>query len=147
MGGGGGGGGGGRGVGQGGQRGAGGGVRGFEEIPHTGSSGWLNLLRFWREDRFTQLHKHMEITFNTLGPIYRYTPAPTCVFVSTILFCIAVESVVQIMRNDSVQVCFEFSACAWWSVCVCSVVVYIQRVCVVQGVSGHSEQCEHPAPS
>lgn len=46
--------------------------RGFEEIPNTGSSGWVNLLRFWKEDRFRSLHKHMEQTFNALGPIYRY---------------------------------------------------------------------------
>ncbi|KAK5599884.1 hypothetical protein CRENBAI_014483 [Crenichthys baileyi] len=46
-------------------------VRGFEEIPHTGRNGWINLLRFWRENRFQQLHKHMERTFNALGPIYR----------------------------------------------------------------------------
>ncbi|KAJ8392795.1 hypothetical protein AAFF_G00069990 [Aldrovandia affinis] len=47
------------------------GVRDFEEIPHTGSSGYLNLLRFWKDDRFQSLHKHMERTFHTLGPIYR----------------------------------------------------------------------------
>ncbi|XP_029600321.1 cytochrome P450 11B, mitochondrial [Salmo trutta] len=52
-------------------RGGGRGLRRFEEIPHTGSSGWLNLVKFWREDRFKLLHKHMERTFNTLGPIYR----------------------------------------------------------------------------
>ncbi|XP_041798102.1 cytochrome P450 11B, mitochondrial [Chelmon rostratus] len=46
-------------------------VRSFEEIPHTGRNGWVNLLKFWREDRFQQLHKHMERTFNALGPIYR----------------------------------------------------------------------------
>ncbi|XP_029959623.1 cytochrome P450 11B, mitochondrial-like [Salarias fasciatus] len=46
-------------------------VRRFEEIPHTGRSGWLNLLKFWREDRFRHLHKHMERTFDALGPIYR----------------------------------------------------------------------------
>ncbi|KAL4616665.1 cytochrome P450 11B, mitochondrial-like [Arapaima gigas] len=46
-------------------------VRGFEEIPHTGSNGWINLIKFWKEDRFRFLHKHMERTFNTLGPIYR----------------------------------------------------------------------------
>uniref|UniRef100_A0A4W4EGE9 steroid 11beta-monooxygenase n=1 Tax=Electrophorus electricus TaxID=8005 RepID=A0A4W4EGE9_ELEEL len=46
-------------------------VRGFQEIPHTGSNGWINLLRFWREGTFNQLHKHMEKTFNMLGPIYR----------------------------------------------------------------------------
>ncbi|XP_054478455.1 cytochrome P450 11B, mitochondrial [Anoplopoma fimbria] len=46
-------------------------VRSFEEIPHTGRSGWVNLVKFWREDRFRQLHKHMERTFNALGPIYR----------------------------------------------------------------------------
>ncbi|XP_028983999.1 cytochrome P450 11B, mitochondrial [Betta splendens] len=46
-------------------------VRSFEEIPHTGKSGWVNLVKFWREDRFVQLHKHMERTFNGLGPIYR----------------------------------------------------------------------------
>lgn len=51
------------------------GVRAFREIPHTGRSGWLNLLRFWREGRFQLLHKHMERTFNTLGPIYRYPAA------------------------------------------------------------------------
>lgn len=46
-------------------------VRSFQEIPHTGRSGWVNLLKFWREDRFRQLHLHMERTFNELGPIYR----------------------------------------------------------------------------
>nr|XP_046256699.1 cytochrome P450 11B, mitochondrial [Scatophagus argus] len=46
-------------------------VRSFEEIPHTGKNGWVNLVKFWREDRFRQLHMHMERTFNTLGPIYR----------------------------------------------------------------------------
>ncbi|KAA8591667.1 hypothetical protein FQN60_017041 [Etheostoma spectabile] len=53
------------------KRGVGGQVRSFEEIPHTGKSGWVNLVKFWREDRFRQLHKHMERTFNALGPIYR----------------------------------------------------------------------------
>uniref|UniRef100_A0A8C7CSZ0 Cytochrome P450 11B, mitochondrial-like n=1 Tax=Oncorhynchus kisutch TaxID=8019 RepID=A0A8C7CSZ0_ONCKI len=58
---------------RGGPAGRGGGreLRRFEEIPHTGSSGWLNLVKFWREDRFKLLHKHMERTFNTLGPFYR----------------------------------------------------------------------------
>lgn len=51
--------------------GADGRVRSFEEIPHTGRNSWVNLLRFWREDRFRQLHKHMERTFSALGPIYR----------------------------------------------------------------------------
>ncbi|KAK0139120.1 Cytochrome P450 11B, mitochondrial [Merluccius polli] len=51
------------------KRGAG--VRAFEEIPHTGRSGWLNLLKFWREGRLRLLHTHMERTFNALGPIYR----------------------------------------------------------------------------
>lgn len=46
-------------------------VRPFEEIPHTGSNGWVNLLHFWRTGKFSSLHKHMEETFNTLGPIYR----------------------------------------------------------------------------
>ncbi|XP_039973970.1 cytochrome P450 11B, mitochondrial [Xiphias gladius] len=46
-------------------------VRSFEEIPHTGRSGWVNLVKFWREDCFGQFHKHMERTFNVLGPIYR----------------------------------------------------------------------------
>ncbi|KAM3873205.1 cytochrome P450 11C1 [Diretmus argenteus] len=46
-------------------------VKRFEEIPHTGRSGWVNLVKFWREDRFRLLHKHMERTFKTLGPIYR----------------------------------------------------------------------------
>lgn len=54
------------------RRGVDGRVRSFEEIPHTGRSGWVNLVKFWREDRFRLLHKHMERTFNTLGPIYRY---------------------------------------------------------------------------
>lgn len=53
------------------KRGLDGRVRSFEEIPHTGRSGWVNLIKFWREDRFRQLHKHMERTFNALGPIYR----------------------------------------------------------------------------
>ncbi|XP_076010750.1 cytochrome P450 11C1 [Genypterus blacodes] len=53
------------------KRGVDGRVRGFEEIPHTGRSGWVNLVKFWREDRFRLLHKHMERSFNTLGPIYR----------------------------------------------------------------------------
>ncbi|XP_077384465.1 cytochrome P450 11C1 [Festucalex cinctus] len=49
----------------------GGRVRSFEEIPHTGANRWLNLLTFWREGRFRLLHKHMESSFNSLGPIYR----------------------------------------------------------------------------
>ncbi|XP_037641098.1 cytochrome P450 11B, mitochondrial [Sebastes umbrosus] len=53
------------------KRGVDGRVRSFEEIPHTGRSGWVNLWKFWREDRFRQLHKHSERTFNALGPIYR----------------------------------------------------------------------------
>ncbi|KAM9310353.1 cytochrome P450 11C1 [Pholidichthys leucotaenia] len=52
-------------------RGAVKGVRSFEEIPHTGRNGWYNLLKFWWKNHFQQLHKHMERTFNTLGPIYR----------------------------------------------------------------------------
>uniref|UniRef100_A0A672LWG3 steroid 11beta-monooxygenase n=1 Tax=Sinocyclocheilus grahami TaxID=75366 RepID=A0A672LWG3_SINGR len=48
-----------------------GGVRDFQEIPHTGSNGWINLLRFWKDGRFSLLHKHMESTFRRLGPIYR----------------------------------------------------------------------------
>lgn len=47
-------------------------VRSFEEIPHTGRNGWVNLVKFWREDRFRHLHMHTERTFNALGPIYRY---------------------------------------------------------------------------
>ncbi len=54
------------------QRSGGGRVRGFQEIPHTGSSGWINLLRFWKDGRFSLLHKHMENSFRRLGPIYRY---------------------------------------------------------------------------
>ncbi|KAL2084727.1 hypothetical protein ACEWY4_020245 [Coilia grayii] len=46
-------------------------VRPFEEIPHTGSNGWVNLVRFWKAGKFSSMHKHMEETFNTLGPIYR----------------------------------------------------------------------------
>ncbi|KAG9334317.1 hypothetical protein JZ751_008299, partial [Albula glossodonta] len=46
-------------------------VRGFEEIPLNGRNGYINLLRFWKEDRFRSLHKHMERSFKTLGPIYR----------------------------------------------------------------------------
>ncbi|XP_040900523.1 cytochrome P450 11B, mitochondrial isoform X2 [Toxotes jaculatrix] len=53
------------------KRGVDGRVRSFEEIPHTGRSGWVNLVKFWREDSFRQRHKHMEQTFNALGPIYR----------------------------------------------------------------------------
>ncbi|XP_059402973.1 cytochrome P450 11B, mitochondrial [Carassius carassius] len=53
------------------QRRSGGGVRDFQEIPHTGSNGWINLLRFWKDGRFSLLHKHMENTFRCLGPIYR----------------------------------------------------------------------------
>ncbi|XP_062394106.1 cytochrome P450 11B, mitochondrial [Sardina pilchardus] len=51
--------------------GQGGHARPFEEMPHTGSNGWVNLLRFWRAGTFSQLHKHMEESFHTLGPIYR----------------------------------------------------------------------------
>ncbi|XP_064153213.1 cytochrome P450 11B, mitochondrial [Anguilla rostrata] len=47
-------------------------ARGFEEIPHTGSNGYINLFRFLKEDRFSSLHKYMEKSFNALGPIYRY---------------------------------------------------------------------------
>ncbi|KAK2844648.1 hypothetical protein Q5P01_011307 [Channa striata] len=46
-------------------------VRSFNEIPHTGKCGWVNLVKFWSQNRFGQLHKHMEHTFNSLGPIYR----------------------------------------------------------------------------
>lgn len=46
-------------------------VKSFEKIPHTGRNGWLNLVRFWRKDYFSQLHKHQERTFRDLGPIYR----------------------------------------------------------------------------
>ncbi|XP_035019223.1 cytochrome P450 11B, mitochondrial [Hippoglossus stenolepis] len=53
------------------KRGVDGRVRSFQEIPHTGRNGWVNLVKFWRQDYFGQLHKHMERTFNTLGPIYR----------------------------------------------------------------------------
>ncbi|XP_035479709.2 cytochrome P450 11B, mitochondrial isoform X1 [Scophthalmus maximus] len=53
------------------KRGVDGRVRSFEEIPHTGRNSWVNLLKFRREDNFKQLHKHMERTFNALGPIYR----------------------------------------------------------------------------
>uniref|UniRef100_A0A8C4E962 steroid 11beta-monooxygenase n=1 Tax=Dicentrarchus labrax TaxID=13489 RepID=A0A8C4E962_DICLA len=53
------------------KRGVDGRVRSFEEIPHTGRNGWVNLVKFFREDRFRHLHKHMERTFNALGPIYR----------------------------------------------------------------------------
>ncbi|XP_051575648.1 cytochrome P450 11B, mitochondrial [Myxocyprinus asiaticus] len=51
--------------------GSGGELRRFQEIPHTGSNGWINLLRYWRDGRFKLLHKHMENTFRELGPIYR----------------------------------------------------------------------------
>lgn len=53
------------------KRGVDGQVRPFEEIPHTGRNGWVNLVKFWREDRFRHLHMHMQRTFNALGPIYR----------------------------------------------------------------------------
>ncbi|XP_021322434.1 cytochrome P450 11C1 isoform X2 [Danio rerio] len=43
----------------------------FQEIPDTGSNGWMNLLRFWRDGRFSRMHKHMEESFRRLGPIYR----------------------------------------------------------------------------
>ncbi|CAJ1062358.1 b-hydroxylase [Xyrichtys novacula] len=46
-------------------------VKSFEEIPHTGKNSWVNLVKFWKEDRFRHLHKHMEKTFIALGPIYR----------------------------------------------------------------------------
>lgn len=60
-----------------GKRGVDGRVRSFDEIPHTGRSGWVNLVKFWREDRFRYLHKHMERSFKQLGPIYRYTSTST----------------------------------------------------------------------
>lgn len=53
------------------REGCSGGVRSFEEIPHTGRNGWMNLLTFWRNGTFSQLHEHMERNFNTLGPVYR----------------------------------------------------------------------------
>ncbi|KAM9852091.1 cytochrome P450 11C1 [Aulostomus maculatus] len=53
------------------KRGVDGRARSFEEIPHTGRNGWLNLVKFWREGNFQQLHKYMEKSFKTLGPIYR----------------------------------------------------------------------------
>ncbi|XP_066538991.1 cytochrome P450 11C1 isoform X2 [Hoplias malabaricus] len=54
-------------------------VRSFQQIPHTGSNGWINLLRFWREGTFSQLHKHMEESFHTLGPIYRQYLGSQCI--------------------------------------------------------------------
>ncbi|XP_061675637.1 cytochrome P450 11B, mitochondrial [Syngnathoides biaculeatus] len=51
-------------------------VRSFEEIPNTGRNRWLNLVTFWREGRFRLLHKHMESSFNALGPIYRENLGP-----------------------------------------------------------------------
>lgn len=54
------------------KRGVDGRVKSFEEIPHTGRNGWVNLAKFWRDDSFKHLHMHMERTFNALGPIYRY---------------------------------------------------------------------------
>lgn len=79
------------------KRGMDGRVRSFEEIPHTGRSGWINLVKFWQENRFQQLHKYMERTFNALGPIYRYSrrltlnvmhcsPVRSWVFVVTLAF-------------------------------------------------------------
>ncbi|XP_062848635.1 cytochrome P450 11B, mitochondrial [Trichomycterus rosablanca] len=53
-------------------------VRSFQEIPHTGRNGWINLLHFWRNGTFTHLHKHMEQTFNSLGPIYRQYLGSQC---------------------------------------------------------------------
>ncbi|MCI4373923.1 hypothetical protein PGIGA_G00000080 [Pangasianodon gigas] len=53
-------------------------VRSFEEIPHTGRNGWMNLLHFWRNRTFSHLHKHMEQNFNTLGPIYRQYLGSQC---------------------------------------------------------------------
>ncbi|XP_072535276.1 cytochrome P450 11C1 [Salminus brasiliensis] len=54
------------------------GVRSFQQIPHTGSNGWINLLRFWREGTFSELHKHMEQTFHMFGPIYRQYLGSQC---------------------------------------------------------------------
>ncbi|XP_007256957.3 cytochrome P450 11B, mitochondrial [Astyanax mexicanus] len=54
------------------------GVRSFQQIPHTGSNGWINLLSFWRQGTFSQLHKHMEQTFHMLGPIYRQYLGSQC---------------------------------------------------------------------
>ncbi|KAK3551826.1 hypothetical protein QTP70_029008 [Hemibagrus guttatus] len=53
-------------------------VKSFEEIPHTGRNGWMNLLHFWKNGTFSQLHKHMEQNFNTLGPIYRQYLGSQC---------------------------------------------------------------------
>ncbi|XP_027010543.2 cytochrome P450 11B, mitochondrial isoform X2 [Tachysurus fulvidraco] len=53
-------------------------VRSFNEIPHTGRNGWINLLHFWRNGTFSHLHKHMELNFNTLGPIYRQYLGSQC---------------------------------------------------------------------
>nr|AEM63542.2 steroid 11beta-hydroxylase CYP11B1 [Clarias gariepinus] len=53
-------------------------VRKFEDIPHTGRNGWMNLLHFWRNGTFSHLHKHMEQNFNTLGPIYRQYLGSQC---------------------------------------------------------------------
>ncbi|XP_053539835.1 cytochrome P450 11B, mitochondrial [Ictalurus punctatus] len=53
-------------------------VRSFDEIPHTGRNGWMNLLHFWRNGTFSHLHKHMEQNFNTIGPIYRQYLGSQC---------------------------------------------------------------------
>ncbi|KAL7887083.1 hypothetical protein AOLI_G00048040 [Acnodon oligacanthus] len=53
-------------------------LQSFQQIPHTGSNGWINLLRFWREGTFSQLHKYMEQSFHMLGPIYRQYLGSQC---------------------------------------------------------------------
>lgn len=87
-------------------------VRSFEEIPHTGRNSWVNLLRFWREDRFRHLHKHMERTFNSLGPIYRYhVPVPNLDVGATEPGELDLQKGSQVMIKALPRICVCVCAC------------------------------------
>uniref|UniRef100_H3B0K9 steroid 11beta-monooxygenase n=1 Tax=Latimeria chalumnae TaxID=7897 RepID=H3B0K9_LATCH len=42
----------------------------YHAIPSTGKNGWLNLLRFWKNDEFRNFHHVMLDNFKKYGPIY-----------------------------------------------------------------------------
>lgn len=116
-------------------------VRRFEEIPHTGRNGWVNLMKFWRENRFQQLHKHMEKTFKALGPIYRYLLDDVMSLIS--------------FKNEIKERKCSFLSHGWFlsynnelkccSSCLSTVCVRVWVCVCVKGACGHPEQREYHA--
>ncbi|XP_029442698.1 cytochrome P450 11B, mitochondrial-like [Rhinatrema bivittatum] len=51
-------------------------VQPFQAIPSTGNA-WINLLHFWRENRFQHMHRVMQRNFQRYGPIYSLLGLPS----------------------------------------------------------------------